>query len=338
MGIGESAGLCAAAFWALSSLIFSRVLMTAWELNFWKNVVASLIFLVHVFVVKSVLQTPFFEAPLESWCWLGASSLVGIVVGDTVYLRSLQILGPRRALVVATSSPIFGVLIGFFVMADEINAWLLLGIGITMLGVTVVVTDKKAKIESPNVFPGNFLEGITLGLAGAFCQAFAIALAKFGMSHGCEAVESSFIRIFVAMIASIFLMALFPKRFSQTGIPPDGNPDQRATSAITDQGRPGETKSPDVQRSIFSPILDFQTMKYFIPAAMIGSWLGIWFFQVAQQYSDIAVVTTLASTCPIFAIPLIWFFQGHTISRIGIVGTAIAVGGVVVVINCTVSA
>ena len=332
MGIGEIAGLSSAAIWALSSMLYSFARMTAWELNFWKNAFACVIFLIHLCIARTFMDgMPMFEAPLEAWCWLGLSSVVGIVVGDTLYLRSLQILGPRRALVVATASPIFGVIIGFFFMHDPITIFLLLGVGLTVFGVGVVVIDKKAEVENPNIYPGKFTIGILLGVGAALCQASGVAFAKIGMAHGCEALESSFIRIFTASLTMIWLIVVYPDRYAFSR--KVKNRSVRSTVADDIQREKEKGTAIEYERvAITQPLREWSSMKYFIPGMLMGTWIGIWFFQMAQQYADTAVVTTLVSTCPIFAIPLVWLLQGHRVSLQGIMGTGVAVLGIYLVV------
>lgn len=326
MGYGELAGLGSAAIWAASSLLYSYARMTAWELNLWKNVFTSFIFLIHLWVVRYLVdQNVLFEAPLESWCWLGLSSVVGIVIGDTLYLRSLQILGARRALVVATASPIFGVIIGFFFMNDVITMLLVGGIGLTVFGVGIVVSDKKAQVENPNVIPGKFPIGVMLGVGAAFCQASGVAFAKLGMDHGCEALEASFIRIFTASLTMVLMVFLYPEKYAVS----------RQTYSLSSEEKKDDSdaKPAPKENSIVKPLTDWYSMKFFIPGMLMGTWIGIWFFQMAQQYADTAVVTTLVSTCPIFAIPLVWLFQGHKVSPKGLIGTLIAVVGIYMVVT-----
>ncbi|MEC9093497.1 MAG: DMT family transporter [Planctomycetota bacterium] len=328
MGIGANAGLAAAAIWAASSLLYSMARMTAWELNYWKNTIASVIFLVHLTVVRVFLEPgPVFQAPWQAWLWLGLSSLLGIVVGDTIYLRSLQILGARRAVVVATVAPIFGLMIGWSVMGDAMTLSLLAGVGLTVFGVGVVVSDKKAELEKPNVFPGNFRVGVLLGVGAAFCQALSVALAKIGMNQGCEALESSFIRIVVAAGAMSFGCVCFPKTFGSFW---------KSNSPLTNpkvlEPAVKASRSESIVSPIWKPLTDRQSMGYFIPAVFMGTWIGIWLFQIAQQYSETAVVTTLVSTCPIFAIPMVWLVQGHRVSSKGFWGTGLAVAGVYLVV------
>lgn len=333
MGIGEAAGLFAASLWALSSIFYSRAKMTAWEMNFWKNIIATGVFFAQLWIVKLLSSQTVFEAPIEAWCWLAGSSVIGILIGDTVYFRSVQILGPRRALVVATASPIFGVIVGYFFMGDTISMILMFGIGLTILGVGIVVSDKQAEIENPNIYPGKFIQGVLFGIGGALCQAVGVGAAKVGMAHGCEALESSFIRMFTASIAGVYLVAINPHRYaySKVAVDPTGGKHLIDGEGLLREKSESKAKTelvPPKLRSILTPLFDFHTMKFFVPASLIGTWLGIWFYQMAQQYSDTAVVTTLSSTCPIFAIPLVWLLQGHRPSIKGFAGTLIAVFGI----------
>ena len=219
MGIGEAAGLFAASLWALSSIFYSRAKMTAWEMNFWKNIIATGVFFAQLWIVKSLGSQTVFEAPIEAWCWLAGSSVIGILIGDTVYFRSVQILGPRRALVVATASPIFGVIVGYFFMGDTISLILMFGIGLTILGVGIVVGDKQAEIENPNIYPGEVCPRCTFwNRRSIMPSGRPSAAAKVGMAHGCEALESSFIRMFTASIAGIYLVSINPYRYAYSKV------------------------------------------------------------------------------------------------------------------------
>ena len=65
-----------------------------------------------------------------------------------------------------------------------------------------------------------------------------------------------------------------------------------------------------------------------VPAAMLGTWLGIWCSQIGFKYTSLAVATMLMSTGPLFAIPLVRFFDGHRISARAIWGTMVALLGI----------
>ncbi|MFM8723593.1 MAG: hypothetical protein ACKON9_00555, partial [Planctomycetaceae bacterium] len=82
-GSGELAALAAAALWACSSLFYSRVRLTAWQINFGKNVLATGILLLHLGLQALLLQVSPLSVDLRAVTWLVLSSLTGIVIGDT---------------------------------------------------------------------------------------------------------------------------------------------------------------------------------------------------------------------------------------------------------------
>ena len=84
-GSGEMAALAAAALWACSSLFYSKVRLTAWQINFGKNVLASGILLLHLSLQSLFLDTPLLSVDRRAAFWLVLSSLTGIVIGDTLY-------------------------------------------------------------------------------------------------------------------------------------------------------------------------------------------------------------------------------------------------------------
>ena len=120
-----------------------------------------------------------YEADLATWLYLGGSALSGLVLGDTCYFRSLQILGPRRTLVVTTLVPPIGALCGWLLLSETLS-WLAWGgIGLTVGGVIWVIREKSDQDESQGHFPGSTAAGVRFGLLACAGQALAAALATF---------------------------------------------------------------------------------------------------------------------------------------------------------------
>jgi drug/metabolite transporter (DMT)-like permease len=95
---GELAALAAALLWAISSVVYAGLgdrLSATW-LNFLKGLVA--IGLVAVTVL--LLGLPWVALPIGPLLALLASGILGIGIGDTCYFKSINALGPRRALVI----------------------------------------------------------------------------------------------------------------------------------------------------------------------------------------------------------------------------------------------
>lgn len=299
-GPGELAGLAAAGFWACASLFYSRTRLTAWQINFGKNLLASVVLLIHLSLVTLPFDKPLFQADQRTLWLLAGSSIFGILVGDTFYFRSLQILGPRRALIVSTASPLFATTVGWFYLHETLLAANIFGILLTLAGILIVISERSDGQETPGLYPSTMLKGVLCGLAGAVCNAGGATLshiathgAEASGSQGCDALEATVIRVCVAAIGSL-LSAMVFFRLRET------------TSAA------------------FQP----SALRSYGPAVICGPWLGIWMSQIAYRNSLLAIAITLTCTTPLFAMPMTRILYGHRITVRGLFGAVIALLGV----------
>jgi len=300
MGVGEWAALSAAMIWTVSSLLWGQIRLSAAILNFAKNGLGCGMLLLHVGLLALVQTDAANWGNLTSTAWLTLSALVGIAIGDTLFFRSLQILGPRLALVMATTAPLFGSAIGWLVFGEWLPWFAWLGVSLTLAGVLLVVTDRRSRAEAPGLFQGSVRAGVLFGLGGALCQALGGGLSKQAMQD-CGELEAAAIRTTAAFIATLFYVLLR----------------RELISAVRDALRP-------------------ENLKYIAPATALGTWLGIWLSQIAFKQAPLAIALTLMATSPLFAIPLVRYTFGHRISPIAIVGSLIAIVGVYLASQATV--
>jgi drug/metabolite transporter (DMT)-like permease len=327
MGIGELAGLAAAAFWACSSLFYTRTPLTAWQMNFGKNVLASLLLLTHLMIVTQSAGRPMFAADARTVLALALSSVIGILIGDTFYFRSLQLLGPPKALVVSTTSPLFATVIGWVVLQEQLSWTTLGGILLTLVGVAVVISDRPRTIDEPSSplpapdfdqatpnavsqvldhqprhpgWSGSISQGLAAGITGAVLNATGATFSRLGTSGsavwkvgGCDPLEATVIRVAVAGVSSI-LTALLLRQLATTS------------------------------RTAFSR----KALRCYFPAVVCGPWMGIWMSQIAYKNSPLAVALTLTCTSPVFVIPLSRALYGTAITLRGLAGTSVALVGV----------
>jgi len=297
LGIGEVAALTAAFMWAISSMIWRHVKLSAGAMNLSKNALGLSLMLLHLGVITAVTHEAAFTASAASIGLLIASGLIGVAIGDTLFLRSLQILGPRISLMMATTSPIFSVVLGLIFLRERLLIIAVVGILLTVAGLIIVLTDRAAAKEAPNVYPGKVATGVWCGISGAFCQSVGGVLSRAG-SQDCSGLEAAIYRVTVGMVVLIVFYYCRGKL-----------------------------------NAIVRSVLQFDTIKLILPATVIGTWMGIWLCQVAYKNSDVAIAQTLLSTCPLFAVPVIWICDGRRLSVRGFLGTLIAVTGVALVIR-----
>lgn len=295
--LGETAALTAAFLWSVSSMLWRKVELPASAMNLGKNLLGLALMLMHLGITTIVTQQPAFTASPNSIGLLILSGLVGVAIGDTLFLRSLQILGPRIALMMATTSPVFSVVLGMVFLRERLLVIDFMGILLTVAGLVVVLTDKAAAKEAPKIFPGTLATGVWCGVTGAFCQSVGGVLSRAG-SQDCSGLEAAIYRVSVGAIV-ITLYYLSRKELANS----------------------------------VRQILRTQTIRLLIPATTIGTWMGIWLCQIAYKHSDVAIAQTLLSTCPLFAVPIIWIYDRQRLSIRGLLGTVIAVVGVAIVVR-----
>ncbi len=292
MDIGPAAALIAAFLWTCSSMIWGMINLPALTLNVCKNWIGVTLFGIQLAIVSFGFGLVEISADWQAWGWLGLSGLIGIVIGDTMYFRSLQILGPRRALVLACLGPFFAAVLGLMFLQQMMGYLVVLGVGLTMSGVLVVVMDRKAKQEEPGLMPGKIQAGIAFGVLAAACQAGGGLFSIKGMAS-CSPLEAAAIRLFVSAIATS-LWILSRQKYRQA----------------------------------FKQAIKIEHLRYVVPATMLGTWLGIWFCQMAYKNNDLAIAQTLLSTCPLFAIPVMWILYRQRINRLAFCGTVVAIFGI----------
>lgn len=300
MGIGEAGALGSSILWAISSIIFGQTRLTAWQINLAKNVVGGTLVLVAILVMAAFQETIPFRIPLADLGFLVASGWIGLTIGDTFFFRSLQILGPRRALVLTTTTPIFSAFLGLVVSGEPIFELTLPGTIIAAVGVSMVVRERRAKVEAPGLYPGDAVRGVGAGLAAAFCQALGAALSKNGMDE-CTAFEATFVRLTAAVVAAVVVSAVMRKL-----------------------------------RDTVVAIVKKSNLKRVLPAAFIGTFLGVSCHQLGIQNSPVVVAATLGSLSPLIATPIVRVLYGHPISYRAILGKLIAIIGATLVVAETV--
>jgi len=300
MGTGELAALTAAALWACSSLIYSRTRLSAWQINFGKNILASLILCLHLYILTSLAGRSMFAADRNTWILLAISSIVGIVIGDTFYFRSLQILGPRRALIVSTTSPLFATIVGWIGLGETLAIVSVLGIFLTLAGIMIVIAERGTANESGDNLPASMTRGVVMGLLGSICNAGGATFSHLGnlgnetlAASGCDPLEATVIRVCVAAASSI-----------AAGL---------ATGALIRTAR----------RSF-----DWVPLKSYLPAVICGPWLGIWMSQIAYRQCQLAIAITLTCTTPLFVMPLLRILYGYRITVHAFIGAIVALAGV----------
>ena len=99
----------------------------------------------------------FYRRPMpgRAVLWLAFSSLLGIVIADTLWLAALQILGARRMIAIDALKPFVAAFMGYFLLGDAVP-WLgYLGVVVCALGVYLLNVESAEKKEADDAVDGD---------------------------------------------------------------------------------------------------------------------------------------------------------------------------------------
>ena len=210
--IGEIAALVASGIWAIASLLFEKVInktkLSPTLISFYRGVISLPFFLISLQFVDSNFSL------LTFWQWIAliTSAILGIAIGDTAYFFSLQDIGIRKALLLQTLTPLFGVLFAYIFLKETMSNLAFIGIPITLIGIMWVITETTINQKSTNLS-----KGIIWGVISCITQGLGSMLLKWVLNNNdLSSLESSTIRLLIGtLILGIWLIFKQESSFSK---------------------------------------------------------------------------------------------------------------------------
>jgi drug/metabolite transporter (DMT)-like permease len=287
MPIGELAALATALLWAFTGLFFAEAArrIGALRVNLLRLPVALTLLTAAMFIAGpgfAVLNG-------ERLLYLAASGVVGLVIGDLALFEALRRIGARLSLLVMALAPIFAAMAGLILLREHPGPRALLGIAITLAGVSWVVGERKAGVVGGH----REIRGVALAVVGAVCQGVGLVLAKIGMAGEVTALTGTWVRMAAATSLIWTLTAL--------------------------TGRAGGL---DVSGSAH------RAWPFLLGGAVFGPFLGVWMSLVAARHTDVGVAATLMATTPVLVVPLLMATEGYRPTLRALLGTAVTVIGI----------
>lgn len=301
--LGEAAALSTAMCWAFTAMFFADAGRRVGSLvvNFLRLVMALAMLTVATSLIRG-LPWPV-DASVHAWGWLTVSGLVGFAIGDLCLFRALVIIGPRLASLLMSFAPPFTALIGWAILGETLRLDQLFGMALTLAGVALALRDRPApgpdrRAASPSASDRRALiVGVLLGIGGAAGQAGGLVLSKLGMGTF-DAMAATQIRVLAGVggFATIFSI-------------------RRAWP------------------SVFAALRQRRAMASTALGAVFGPFLGVWLSLVSVQHTTAGVAASLMATSPILIIPLAMVVNRERVGIGGLLGTVVAVAGVVLLVR-----
>ena len=245
----------ACSIWRTQTYIYKPI-----EINFLKNVFAFIIF-------SPVILSLNYSTNIKYFLVLILSGIIGIGLGDTFYLKSLNLIGTRKTLSIEALSPLIAAIAGNLFIDENLNlnAW----IGIVIVtGALVKIIKKKSYLldrDSNLVLNNNSLDNYIYAFLSVLCAVIAALLSRFVF------IESDLTPIFtteIRLFGSIIFLCLMTK----------------------------------MRLRLFISNFERKEKNHFILSVLMGTNIGILLQQIVFQSLPIGIGWTLLSTSPIISL------------------------------------
>jgi len=139
--LGETLALLAAIVWALSVILFRKSGETVHPLalNLFKTVLAAGLMLPTLWLTSNLL---FLEAPLNDYLLLILSGILGIALADTLFFKSLNILGAGVIAIVDSMYSPFVIILSMFWLGEMMTGMQFVGTAIIISAILAVTHSK----------------------------------------------------------------------------------------------------------------------------------------------------------------------------------------------------
>ncbi|MCX7983833.1 MAG: DMT family transporter [Bacteroidetes bacterium] len=287
MYLGEIFGLLTALCWAIGSMSFAAAAaqIGATYVNLTRLLLASMVLTLVVFLVNGIATIS-----THHILYFALSGLVGFGFGDTFLFRAYETIGARVSMVIMSFAPAVAAILGYIFIGERIPLLGVLGICITIAGITIVVLERSRTAQ----YQRKALIGVLWAFLGALGQAGGVVLSKLGFQSGpITGLQATFIRLVAAAIVVIPLNMLLGK-FSE--------PLRRLHTT--------------------------NALKFVLLGTLFGPILGVTFSLLSIHHTEVAVASTLMATTPLFMIPLVKIVHREKIHWQAVLGAFLAVGGI----------
>jgi len=245
----------ACSIWRTQTYIYKPI-----EINFLKNVFAFIIF-------SPVILSLNYSTNIKYFLVLILSGIIGIGLGDTFYLKSLNLIGTRKTLSIEALSPLIAAIAGKLFIDENLNINKWIGILIVSLALVKIIRKKSYLVNENSEFiiSNNSLDKYIYSFLSVLCAVIAALLSRFVLLESdLTPILTTEIRIF----GSIIFLSIVTKLKLQS----------------------------------FIKNFDRKEKSKFIISVLMGTNIGIFLQQIVFQTLPLGIGWTLLSTSPIFSL------------------------------------
>ena len=196
LNLGDFYAILTALCWSCGVIFFEiagRVLNSL-QISLLKNIVGVLGFISFIIL----LGDPFPDFIGQEYLILIISGIIGVAIGDILFLASLRRIGSSLSAIVSTGYTISIFILAFLMFGEIISFISYLGGVLVILGVVIGTIDRDLKRT-----PKEILNGVLFGLLANLCTAYSVLLLRPIMDIH-PVVPIALVRFSIGMIISAF--------------------------------------------------------------------------------------------------------------------------------------
>jgi len=288
--LGEILAISCALIWATAVILFRKSGETVppLGLNLFKNVLALVLF-VPTSLVLGVALLP--DASLNDYLLLLASGVIGLALADTLFFKSLNLLGAELSAIVDCLYSPFIIGLSVLFLYERMTGLQIFGVFLIISAVLGVsgIGDRK------HISRHDLILGVLFGILAMAFMAVGIVMIKplLDRSPLLWVVE---VRLFAGCVG-LGIYLLF---------------------------HPGGKK-------IISSVLSVRNWQYMLPGSFLGAYLSMIVWMGGMKYTQASIAAALNQTSNVFIFVLAALFLREPVNAIRIIAIILAFSGAVIV-------
>lgn len=207
--IGELAALVAALCWAFAPILYRKALLSTKPVS--ANIVRCATNATVLFVVLLALGKlgALLELPTSVVLIAVVSALLGLGIGDTLYLFGLKTIGVSRAVPLGATYPMFALFWSVFFLGQALSLTAIFGTIVILAGIFLLT---RKKDEDPTLVKGKAAWlGIVASLGAAIAWSVGVILMDVALSSAPQTLDTNYAIVTLRLvIMALVLVGLAP--------------------------------------------------------------------------------------------------------------------------------
>jgi drug/metabolite transporter (DMT)-like permease len=288
--MGEFFSLLAALIWALAVIFLRKSGETVppFALNLFRVAVTGPLLVVTLLIAREPLLS---GAPLKDYLILLASGIIAIAISDTMYHRSLNMIGAGISAVAGCSYSPFITVMGYLLIGERLGPSQFAGMALVLAAVMVAARHKPPEGASPR----RIAIGVVWGVLAMATVAFGIVIAKPVLNR------------------SPVLWATTVRQLGSLGV--------LLPIALVSRRR----------REFLSAFRPSRSWRFSMPATILGSYLALIAWIAGMKYTMTGIAAILNQSSTVFILLLATLLLREPITRRKVFAAALAVVGILIV-------